>query len=127
MAEGYIESKGAVQIFLTDLKNILLNPKLNFRLQSRENKEYEYTTDYCLETLNYNIIDVIKELSTLKITHYVETCEDLRNKKSNRFYVFKKTIQKREIYIKVKIESYDNKNILCMSFHFAEYPLKTIY
>lgn len=127
MAEGYIETKGTVQIFLADLKNILSYPKVNFRLEPREDKEYEYTTDYCLETLNYDTIDVINELKSLRITNYVETCDDLRNKKSNRFYVFKKIIQKREIYIKVKIESYDNKNILCMSFHFAEYPLRTVY
>lgn len=127
MAEGYIETKGAVQTFLTDLKNILLDPKLNFRLEPREDKEYEYTTDYCLETLTYDISDVIKELLKLNLKNYVETCDDLRNKKSNRFYIFKKIIQEREIYIKVKIESYDNKNILCMSFHFAKYPLKTAY
>lgn len=58
---------------------------------------------------------------------YVETCDDLRNKKSNRFYIFKKILQEREIYIKVKIESYDNQIILCMSFHFAEYHLETFY
>ena len=49
-----------------------------------------------------------------------------RNKKSNAYYVFGKIIMKREVYIKVKIQSYDKKIILCMSFHFAPFmnPLR---
>lgn len=127
MAEGYIESKGAVITFLKELQKILLDSNMKLTIQTREDKEYRYTTDYCLEQLGYDKSDVIKELLQLNIKDYVETCDDLRNKKSNRFYVFGKVIQKREVYIKVKIESYDNKKILCMSFHFAEYPLKRSY
>lgn len=127
MAEGYIESKGAVNTFLNELQKMLLDPNMELILQTREDKPDEYTTDYCLEELNYDKLDVIKELLQLNIKNYVETCDDIRNKKSNRFYVFGKIIQKRDIYIKVKIESYNNKKILCMSFHFAEYPLKRKY
>lgn len=127
MAEGYKETKGAVIIFLKDLKSILLNPKLEFRLEPREDKEYEYTTDYCLEILNYDTSDVIKELLKLELKDYIETCDDLRNKKSKRYYVFGIIREEKEIYIKIKIESYDNKKILCMSFHFAEYPLVWAY
>lgn len=127
MAEGYVESKGAVITFLKELKNILLDPKSSLNIQPRDDQEYEYSTDYCLLELGYDKSDVIEELLQLNIKNYVETCDDLRNKKSNRFYIFAKTIQKREIYIKVKIQSYDNKKILCMSFHFAKYPLKRKY
>lgn len=127
MAEGYIESKGAVITFLKELQKILLDSNMKLTIQTREDKEYEYTTDYCLEQLEYDKSDVIKELLQLNIKDYVETCDDLRNRKSNRFYVFGKVIQKRDVYIKIKIESYDNKKILCMSFHFAEYPLKRRY
>ena len=127
MAEGYIESKGAVITFLKELQKILLDSNMELILQPRDDQEYEYTTDYCLEQLGYDKSDVIKELLQLNIKNYVETCDDLRNMKSNRFYVFGKVMQKREIYIKVKIQSYDNKRILCMSFHFAKYPLKRGY
>lgn len=127
MAAGYIETKGAIQIFLMDLKNILKDPKLNFILMPREDKEYEYTTEYCLTALGYDTNDVIAELLKLEVQDYVETCDDLRNKKTHRFYIFKRIIQNREIYIKIKIESYDNKIILCMSFHFAEHQLETAY
>lgn len=124
MADGYRETKGAISIFLKELKTILVDPKLEFRLEPREDKEYEYTTDYCLETLNYTTSDVIEELLKLELKNYIETCDDLRNRKSKRYYVFGIKRNGKEIYIKVKIESYDNKKVLCMSFHFAEYPLK---
>lgn len=90
MAEGYIETKGAVQTFLQDLKSILINPELDFRLMPREDKEYEYTTEYCLEILSYNTNDVINELLSLTVKDYVETCDDLRNKKVIDFMFLKK-------------------------------------
>ena len=34
---------------------------------------------------------------------------------------------KRKVYIKVKIQSYDKKIILCMSFHFAEDKMRFPY
>lgn len=127
MADGYIENKGAVNIFLAELKRILEDKDARLNILPREEKEVQYTTRYCLRELGYTEEDVRGELQSLKIKDYVETCDDERNKKSNRYYIFKKVIINREIYIKVKIESYDNKIVLCMSFHFAEYPLKTAY
>lgn len=127
MAAGYIETKGAVRTFLAELNRILNDGKSKVELYPREDKEEQYTTEYCLTELNYTTDDVKIELKQLKDTDYVETCDDERNKKSNRYYVFKRIIQNREIYIKVKIKSYDKKVVLCMSFHFAEYPLKTAY
>lgn len=127
MAAGYIETKGAVKTFLAELNRVLNDRISKVELYPREDKEEQYTTEYCLTELNYTTDDVKTELKQLKDTDYVETCDDERNKKSNRYYVFKRIIQNREIYIKVKIKSYDKKVVLCMSFHFAEYPLKTAY
>lgn len=127
MADGYIESKGAVQVFLNDLKIVLNDPKSDLTIEPREDKEEEYRTDYCLTTLMYDKKDVEEELKNLKLKDYVETCDDDKNKKSNRFYVFGIKRENREIYVKVKIESYDNKTVLCLSFHFAEYPIKWVY
>lgn len=123
MSEGYIETKGAVNTFLIDLKRILSDKTSILRIPPREDKEYIYTTKYCLETLGFNDTDVKNELKKLTIESYVETCDDERNKKSNRYYIFYKNISHRNIYIKVKIDSYDNKVVLCMSFHFPEYEI----
>lgn len=123
MAEGYQESKGAVTVFLTDLQRILEDRKLDFRLLSRTDKRTEYTTDYCLRELRFTKKDIINEVKKLTHEDYIETCNDERNHKSNRYYVFGKRILGKEIYIKIKIESYDEKIVLCMSFHFAEYHI----
>lgn len=127
MADGYTEKKGAVEIFLREMKEILKSPELEFRLVPREDKEEEYTTEYCLASLNYDTADIINELMLLEVKDYIETCDDQRNPKTRRYYVFGKIKEAKQIYIKVKIESSDYKKILCMSFHFAEYPLKWVY
>lgn len=123
MANGYIAKKGNVEIFLTDMKNILKDPKAEIVIDPRDNDEYIYSTKYCLTELGYQREDVIQTLLKLKLTDYVESCKDTRNPKSNEFYIFGTNIEDKEIYIKVKISSYTNKIVLCMSFHFAEFPL----
>lgn len=123
MVNGYIAKKGNVEIFLREMKNILNNPDCEIIIDPRDNDEYIYSTKYCLTELGYQEKDVIKVLLKLEITDYVESCKDTRNPKSNEFYIFGVNIEKKEIYIKVKISSYTNKIILCMSFHFAEFPL----
>lgn len=121
MAKGYIEPKGAVETFLSELKRVLNNKNSKLILLGREDKEEQYTTIYCLNYLMYDEEDVKNELKNLTVDLYIETCNDERNKKSNRYYIFDKTINGKEIYIKIKIQSYDNNEVLCMSFHFAEY------
>lgn len=127
MADGYKESITAVQSFLKELNRILSDPTSKLEIQPREDKAWEYTTTYCLQTLGLDTDDIKSIVLKLTEKNYIETCDDERNKKANRYYVFGINIDKREIYIKVKIKSYDNKIVLCMSFHFAEYPLKRAY
>ena len=66
-----------------------------------------------------------EELKNLNIKQYVECCPDERNPKSADYYVFSKKYQENQVYIKLKIQSYNNKIILCMSFHYAEYELNS--
>lgn len=127
MSDEYILPKGAIQIFLDELKILLKDSKVVFNLYLREDKPEAYTTKHCLQELQYDKSDIINELLTLKVTNYVGTCDDKRNKKSNKFYIFSKYINNKEIYIKLKIESYDDKIVLCMSFHFAEFHMKRVY
>lgn len=61
----------------------------------------------------------IKEVAGI----YVETCDDERNSKSNALYIFAIYIKNKQVYIKLKIQSYDEKIILCMSFHFVEFQI----
>lgn len=127
MADGYILTKGAVQTFLQELNNILNQKQSELIIVEREDKPEGYNLSDCKAELGIDD-DCIKEyLKNLTLEEYVETCDDERNKKSNAYYVFGKIIMKREVYIKVKIQSYDKKIILCMSFHFAEDKMRFPY
>lgn len=123
MADGYIATRGMVKIFIRELRSILGDSRLKFILLDRTEKREKFSTKYCMAKLGFDETDIIDQLKNLKIENYVETCNDKRNIKSNPYYIFDKFIDNQEIYIKVKIESYDNKRVLCMSFHFAEYPI----
>ena len=123
MAEGYVATKGNVEIFLKELKQILSTPKAQLNILPREDKILEYSTEYCLRSLRFTTENVKEELKKLEIKEYVECCPDDRNYTSRDYYVFCKLYNKRQVYIKIKIQSYDNKIVLCMSFHYAEYKI----
>lgn len=125
MANGYIIPKGGVQTFLNEMKRILNDPNMELIIDPRGSEEEEYySTEYCLTELGYQEKDVIQKLLQLKLTDYIESYKDERVQKSNEFNIFGIILNKKEIYIKVKISSYTNKVILCMSFHYAKFPLK---
>ena len=92
-----------------------------------EDKEKGYNLSDCRAELGIDNNDIKEYLKDLSIENYVETCDDERNKNSNSYYVFGKFVNEKEIYIKVKIQSYDKKIVVCMSFHFAEYKLNYPY
>ena len=137
MAINYAEkysSKVDERMSLKEMTNIGLNTDYDW---DGVNAIYVYDVDtvplndYTMEGTNRYGTPV--ELGDSKTRYELTTDKgfaftiDERNKKSNRYYIFGINIEKREIYIKVKIESYDNKIVLCMSFHFAKYPLKWAY
>lgn len=124
MANGYIAKKGNVEIFLRELKQILNSPKSELNIIPREDKIIEYSTKYCLEDLAFTDKDLKQELKKLNIKQYVECCPDERNIKSNDYYIFSKMYNQRQVYIKIKIQSYENKIVLCMSFHYAEHKIQ---
>lgn len=125
-ATSYQESKGAVKTFLLELNRILNSEKSNLRISAREDKLLQYSTRYCMQTLKFTAEDVKNELKKLTVDCYVETLDDERNIKSNKYYVFYKQIKGKYVYIKVKIESYDQYIVFCISFHFPEYPITNL-
>ena len=122
--EGFQSTKGDVQIFLNDLRNILDSKKYIFDLYEREDKKEQYTNRYCLLKLDYSKDDVKSELKSLKVSNYYRTVQDENNKKYKEYYYeFGKIIKNKMVYIKVKIVSRDIKHVLCMSFHFPEFEM----
>ena len=123
MAQGYILTKGAVQTFLNEVKQILDDKNGELRIIERNDKTKGYNTSDCRTILGINNKDIREYIKKLTVHDYIETCNNERNPKSNAFYVFGIEIKQKQIYIKIQIQRYDKKIILCMSFHFAEYEI----
>lgn len=114
--QNYIKRKIDIENFLQELKKLLQDKGTNLNIiNNKKNIE-------TLIQLNYNSEDVKNELMNIKTEEYVESVPDTKD--GITLNIFSKTIKKQQIYIKVKISSKENGKVLCLSFHFAEYPIK---
>ena len=108
------------------------NKRLDILFRKKnESIDDPYITSNTLAALNYDKEDVKNELLKLKIFNYVETLVDIKDISGPRLYVFIKEIGKRDVYIKIKIREFKNKQVFCISFHFArfknsKYPYKGV-
>ena len=82
-----------------------------------------FENDHVLEHRNHKLEDFIPHLKKLKISEYIETLTDVKNVYSPQFWVFIKKINLKQVYIKVKIRSIQNRKIFCISFHFARFQV----
>jgi hypothetical protein len=85
--------------------------------------------DSCLLDLSLTRGNVTDEIMDLSVLDYVSG-PDPDRKRGGVFWIFGKTIQGREVYVKLKlIESEEADIPLCVSFHLArspmEYPFKS--
>ena len=123
------DSKEDVAEFLAELKEILTSTSfdVNTDLDILPKKASEdpldpYTTVNTLAELAFDRYDVRDQLLSLEVPDYVETIIDSKNPALPSFRVFCREIQKRDVYIKVKIRDRAQGKIFCVSFHFARYP-----
>lgn len=130
MENKQISSKEQVENFLLELKHIINNKKFNINedfdillKKKNETDDDAYTTKNTLIQLNYDKNDIIRNLKELKISEYIETLTDVKNVYSPQFWVFIKKINLKQVYIKVKIRSIQNRKIFCISFHFARFQV----
>lgn len=120
--------------FIKEVNDILsetnFTPKSQFIIQLNKKSVLSgdmFTTYSTLQDLQFNTEDVINVIHNLQIEDYVESMLDERDVYSKPFHVFGKTINKKEVYIKFKIKKLRKKQIFCISFHYAKYPLKKKY
>ncbi len=124
---SYIDSEEAVESFLKNVQKIItdkdfnLNKQFIFKFNRRQySADNSYTNNETLAELEYQLEDVANELLSLTVEEYKETFLDNKPNKVNPFYCFIKVIKGKQVYIKIKIREENNKNIFCVSFHFAE-------
>jgi len=83
-----------------------------------------YTTANTMLDLDYDTDDVKNEILSLNEKEYMETIKDDRDATRPPFWVFSKTIKKKDVYIKVKIRDKRKNKVFCVSFHYARFPVK---
>lgn len=116
-----VDSPQEVEAHLKRLRTAIESPDCIIDLLMCKKGETElspYSTAFTLQTLEYVMDDIKKELSELQVKDYIETMTDTV-KTGTKLYVFGVQIKNRNVYIKEKLRT-DN-HIFCISFHFAKY------
>jgi len=107
--------KKDVIFFLEEVREAIKNNKYIIADRDKNNKT--------LVILNFDRQDVLEELKTLDVNHYVYDLPDERKPGEENYKVFWKEIQKKGIYIKIKLKRAKFKVLFCMSFHIGEYEI----
>lgn len=106
-----------VKYFLTQVRKII-NTQNGFHLEDRE-KNMKALTDY-----NIPIDSVKYFIEYLKVKHYNKGPEqDEQDKYNHYWWFFSRGIDNRMFYIKIRIRTNGRKQVVCLSFHPAKYPI----
>ena len=124
--------KGEVAAFLKELKMFLEKGDFNIDtdfILIRKNKkdDMEHSTPYTLLDLDYDIEDVVDRLKELTVEEYSETKIDKDDLDPPLLFVFGMNINRKLIYIKLKIKGDQKRHVLCVSFHYAKDKMKFPY
>lgn len=129
-----ISKRQEVVAFLEELKAFLKGNDFDIDhdlilIKKKKVDEEEYSTPYTLLDLDYNSEDVVNRLKELTVAEYSETKIDKDDLNPPLLFVFGKDINRRLVYVKLKIKKKENlrKHILCVSFHYAKEKMKFPY
>ena len=119
-----ISKRQEVVAFLEELKAFLKGNDFDIDhdlilIKKKKVDDEEYSTPYTLLDLDYNSEDVVNRLKELTVAEYSETKIDKDDLNPPLLFVFGKDINRRLVYMKLKIKKKENmrKHILCVSFH----------
>ena len=129
-----ISKRQEVLAFLEELKAFLKGNDFDLDhdlilIKKKKVDDEEYSTPYTLLDLDYNSEDVVSRLKELTVAEYSETKIDKDDLNPPLLFVFGKDINRRLVYMKLKIKKKENlrKHILCVSFHYAKEKMKFPY
>ncbi len=129
-----ISKRQEVLAFLEELKAFLKGNDFDIDhdlilIKKKKVDDEEYSTPYTLLDLDYNSEDVVSRLKELTVAEYSETKIDKDDLNPPLLFVFGKDINRRLVYMKLKIKKKENlrKHILCVSFHYAKEKMKFPY
>ncbi len=95
-----------------------MNDPNGFYIVSRKGKD-DYSFKSTLRELEYDFKDIINELKSLKVSEYLKTVKDFDRPDTEPLRIFIKTINHKQVYIKIKVRGEPAKMVICISFHFA--------
>lgn len=121
---GVKKTKREVELFLDELHDVLNNEDFDidrdFIMNIKKKPDDEqHSTTYTLADLDYDTYDVIERLKELSVSEYSQTLLDKDDNNPPLLYVFGKTINDKQVYIKIKIKGESRQRVLCISFHYA--------
>lgn len=129
-----ISKRHEVLAFLEELKAFLEGNDFDIDhdlilIKKRKLDDEEYSTPYTLLDLDYSSEDVVNRLKELTVAEYSETKIDKDDFNPPLLFVFGKDINRRLVYVKLKIKKKENlsTHILCVSFHYAKEKMKFPY
>ena len=129
-----ISKRQEVVAFLEELKAFLKGNNFDIDhdlilIKKKKIDDEEYSTPYALLDLDYDSEDVVNRLKELTVAEYSETKIDKDDLNPPLLFVFGKDINRRLVYMKLKIKKKENlrKHILCVSFHYAKEKMKFPY
>lgn len=118
--------KKEVYAFLDELKSKLgsadfdISTDLTLIKKNKQGDDKKYSTPYTLLDLEYDAEDVVERLKELTLAEYSETKIDKNDIDPPLLFVFGKEISGKLIYIKLKIRGNQQRQVLCVSFHYAK-------
>ena len=127
-----LSKKREVVAFLKELKDILGKEDFNIDsvfilIKRKKTDDEEHSTPYTLLDLDYDMWDVVERLKELTVSEYSETKIDKDDLNPPLLFVLGKEINKKLVYVKLKIKGDQKRRVLCVSFHYARDPMKFPY
>lgn len=122
--------KEEVITYLEKLKYALDNDNTIITIQEERQvdriRPIEYTNKYTLAQLFPDESPreaMLRELKTLKVSEYMHTVRDTRYRNLSSFWAFGRQYNKKDVYIKIRVEIVPRNSVLVMSFHFSDREL----
>ena len=124
--------KKEVVAFLDELKELLGKETFDIDsefilIKKKKPDDEEHSTPYTLLDLDYDVGDVVERLKELTVSEYSETKIDKDDLDPPLLFVFGKGINRKLVYVKLKIKGEQKRRILCVSFHYARDPMRFPY
>ena len=121
-----------VVAFLEELKELLGKEDFNIdydliMIKKKKPNDQEHSTPYTLLDLDYDAWDVVERLKELTVSDYSETKFDTDDLNPPLLYVFGIDINRKLVYVKLKIKGDQKRYVLCVSFHYARDSMEFPY